>query len=145
MQQFDALNQGYRAFQIYRLQVAGNVVQETPGRAGTGNLEYAGNEAAAMVCAADVEVGAAAEEGEDFVPLAGCQFQISHAVNDNTKCQHGLGVGSVAELGFQLADAGFGLFAGGLLAVGAGFGAVGAVERADEGGDVPARGRVVPA
>ena len=53
--------------------------QETPGRAGTGNPEYAGNETAAMVFAADVEVGAAAEEGEDFVPLVGCQFQISHA------------------------------------------------------------------
>ena len=52
---------------------------ETPGRAGAGNPEYAGNEASAMVFAADVEVGAAAEESKDFVPLAGCQFQISHA------------------------------------------------------------------
>ena len=53
---------------------------ETPGRAGAGNPEYAGNEVSAMVFAADVEeVGAAAEEVEDFVPLAGCQFQISHA------------------------------------------------------------------
>ena len=40
--------------------------QETPGRAGTGNPEYAGNETAAMVFAADVEVGAAAEEGKDL-------------------------------------------------------------------------------
>ena len=64
--------------------------QETPRRAGTGNPEYAGNETTAMVSAADVEVGVAAEEGEDFVPLVGCQFHICHAVNDNTKCQHGL-------------------------------------------------------
>ena len=65
---------------------------ETPGRAGRGNPEYAGSETAAMVFAADVEVGAAAaEESKDFVPLAGRQFQISHAVNDNTKYQHGLG------------------------------------------------------
>ena len=63
---------------------------ETPGRAGAGNPEYAGNEAAAVVFATNVEVGAAAEEGEDFVSLVGCQFHISHAVNDNTKCQHGL-------------------------------------------------------
>ena len=53
--------------------------QETPRRAGAGNPEYAGHKTAAMVFAADVEVGAAAEEGEDFVPLAGCQFYISYA------------------------------------------------------------------
>ena len=53
--------------------------QETPRRAGAGNPEYAGSEAAAMVFAADVEGGAAAKEGEDFVSLVGCQFHISHA------------------------------------------------------------------
>ena len=63
---------------------------ETPRRAVAGNPEYAGSETAAMVFTAHIEVGVAAEEGEDFVPLAGCQFQICHAVSDNTKCQHGL-------------------------------------------------------
>ena len=61
---------------------------ETPRRAGAGDPEYAGSETAAVGFLARIEVGAAAEEGEDFAPLAGCQFQICQAVviapNGNT-------------------------------------------------------------
>ena len=56
-----------------------------------GNPEYGGNERAAISFTAAVEVGAAAEEGEDFVLLVGCQFQVCHAAMITTKCQHGLG------------------------------------------------------
>ena len=64
--------------------------EHSPRRAGAGNPEYSGNEAAAIGFRADVEVEAAAEEGEDFVPLVGCQFQVCHAAMITPKCQHGL-------------------------------------------------------
>ena len=66
--------------------------QHSPGRAGAGNPKYGGDEASAIGFTADVEVGAAAEEGEDFVPLVGCQFQVCHAAMITPKCQHGLGM-----------------------------------------------------
>ena len=60
--------------------------QHSPGRARAGNPEYDGNEASAIGFTAAVEVGAAAEEGEDFVPLVGRMSVPSLPCrNDNTK------------------------------------------------------------
>ena len=44
--------------------------------AGAGNLGDGGDEKPALGKVADVEVGTGAEEGEDFVPLIGRQFQV---------------------------------------------------------------------
>ena len=60
--------------------------RHSPRRAGAGNPKYGGNETAAIGFTAAVEVGAAAEEGEDFVPLVGRMSVPSLPCrNDNTK------------------------------------------------------------